>query len=108
MSQLIIHLVAGGPTNLLPHLQAYDGEDVCWVGVDRGVLALLDAGIMPKRAFGDFDSIDEQELQQLKNKLPHIDIWPAKKINRHRHCARLGAGTKGDENSLVWGDRRTT
>ena len=76
---MIIHLVAGGPTNLLPHLQAYDGEDVCWVGVDHGVLALLDAGIMPKRAFGDFDSIDEQELQQLKNKLPHIDIWPAEK-----------------------------
>ncbi|MCX8001667.1 MAG: thiamine diphosphokinase [Anoxybacillus mongoliensis] len=76
---MIIHLVAGGPTSFLPHLQAYDGEDVCWIGVDRGVLALLDAGIMPKRAFGDFDSIDERELQQLKNRLPHIDIWPSEK-----------------------------
>lgn len=76
---LIIHLVAGGPTSFLPHLQTYDGEDVCWVGVDRGVLALLDAGIMPKRAFGDFDSIDEHELQQLQTQLPHIDIWPAEK-----------------------------
>lgn len=76
---LIIHIVAGGPIRFLPHLQEYDGEDVCWVGVDRGVLALLHAGIMPKRAFGDFDSIDEQELQQLKMKLPHIDIWPAEK-----------------------------
>ncbi|MBB6175840.1 MULTISPECIES: thiamine diphosphokinase [Anoxybacillus] len=76
---MIIHLVAGGPTSFLPHLQAYDGEDVCWIGVDRGVLALLDAGIMPKRAFGDFDSMDERELQQLKKKLPHIDIWPSEK-----------------------------
>ncbi|ASA96245.1 thiamine diphosphokinase [Anoxybacillus flavithermus] len=76
---MIIHLVAGGPTSFLPHLKTYDGEDVCWVGVDRGVLALLDAGIMPKRAFGDFDSIAEYELQQLQTQLPHIDIWPAEK-----------------------------
>ncbi|MGG6432101.1 thiamine diphosphokinase [Anoxybacillus sp. D401a] len=76
---MIIHIVAGGPTSFLPHLQAYDREDVYWVGVDRGVLTLLHAGIMPKRAFGDFDSIDEQELQQLQTQLPHIDIWPAEK-----------------------------
>jgi thiamine pyrophosphokinase len=33
-----------------------------WVGVDKGTVTLLDAGIMPVEAFGDFDSItDEQE-----------------------------------------------
>jgi thiamine pyrophosphokinase len=76
---LIVHIVAGGPTNVLPHLSAYDNEDVYWIGVDRGVLTLLAEGIVPKRAFGDFDSISEQELQQLQTQLPHIDICPSEK-----------------------------
>jgi thiamine pyrophosphokinase len=77
--KMIVHILAGGPSEFVPNLLAYHHEGVCWVGVDRGVVELLKAGIVPKRAFGDFDSISEKELQWLKERVPHLDVWPSEK-----------------------------
>lgn len=56
-----INIVAGGPKNLIPDLTGYTDEHTLWIGVDKGTVTLLDAGIIPVEAFGDFDSITEQE-----------------------------------------------
>ncbi len=78
-THVLIHIVGGGPRHLLPDLRSYDGSDVQWVGVDRGTKALLDFGLRPVRAFGDFDSLPAEEVKRLREMLPELDIWPAEK-----------------------------
>ncbi|MCF6137062.1 thiamine diphosphokinase [Pseudalkalibacillus berkeleyi] len=66
-----ICLVAGGPRHLLPDTLE-QGDDRNYVGVDEGVIYLLNRGITPSAAFGDFDSISKQDLNMLSSK--NIDI----------------------------------
>ncbi|MGO2546205.1 thiamine diphosphokinase [Mammaliicoccus vitulinus] len=47
-----------------------------WIGVDRGTLELLNHQIMPIAAVGDFDSVTNEELHQIKKQ---IEIDPVKK-----------------------------
>ena len=57
-----INILAGGPDELLPNLNEYNGENEIWVGVDRGVYTLIKRNITPMIAFGDFDSVTKEEL----------------------------------------------
>lgn len=61
-----INLVAGGPSNLIPDFHLYDAANVIWVGIDRGVFYLLKAGFKPAAAFGDFDSVSEEEMTEIE------------------------------------------
>ncbi|WP_282061079.1 thiamine diphosphokinase [Bacillus pumilus] len=75
-----IHIVAGGPFEYIPPLKREASqEDILWIGVDRGTLFLLEQGIIPAKAFGDFDSVTEEELQELKEKLPALNVFQAEK-----------------------------
>lgn len=65
-----INLVAGGPENLIPDLSEYREKDTLWIGVDRGAVTLLDSGIVPDEAFGDFDSITTEQKKRLKKPPP--------------------------------------
>lgn len=47
-----------------------------WIGIDRGTLELLNHQIMPVAAVGDFDSVTNEELHQIKKQ---IEIDPVKK-----------------------------
>jgi len=76
---LIIHIVAGGPTERIPKLSNWHEEDVIWVGVDKGVAYLLKHNIVPAKAFGDFDSITKQELIAIKAQLPDAEVHPSEK-----------------------------
>ncbi len=76
---LIIHIVAGGPVACLPDLIQYQEEGVFWVGVDNGMMTLLECGITPDHAIGDFDSIDPEILEELKEMLPSMTIAPREK-----------------------------
>lgn len=69
---LIIHLLGGGPAELLPDFQSYKEDDVVWAGVDRGVYTLLSQGIQPKMAFGDFDSVSGEEFSYIENKVENL------------------------------------
>jgi thiamine pyrophosphokinase len=62
---MIINIVAGGPSNLIPELKKEDKGQL-WIGVDRGTLFLINHNINPDLAFGDFDSISELEFNQIK------------------------------------------
>lgn len=57
--------MAGGPQNYIPDLSDYMGIDSIWIGVDRGVLYLLNRDIPVNAAFGDFDSVNEKELAEI-------------------------------------------
>ncbi|MBC2329851.1 thiamine diphosphokinase [Listeria swaminathanii] len=75
----IIHIMVGGPASEIPDLAQYTNADISWVGVDRGAKRLLDRGIIPTIAMGDFDSLTTEELADLKTKVDEVLEFPAEK-----------------------------
>lgn len=64
---------------MIPDLTGYTADHTIWVGVDKGTVTLLDAGIIPDEAFGDFDSITEQERRQIEKAAPTLHVYQAEK-----------------------------
>ncbi|WP_100330869.1 thiamine diphosphokinase [Bacillus xiapuensis] len=88
-----IAIVGGGPESELADLNTYHNEDVCWVGVDRGNLYLLERGIVPQAAIGDFDSITDAEWIRIKTilKADQIQRFPSEKDQTDLEIALLWA-----------------
>jgi thiamine pyrophosphokinase len=76
---LIINILGGGPVDALPDLQSYDEKDCVWLGVDRGVFTLLSLGITPHYAFGDFDSVSQEEWEVIENKVANLRKYKPEK-----------------------------
>lgn len=51
-----------------------------WAAVDRGVYRLLKRGITPAVAFGDYDSVTEEELAWMGQQTNDLHIVPREKI----------------------------
>lgn len=49
------------------------------IGVDFGNINLINAGILPDLAVGDFDSVNADELKLIKTKAKELIILPAEK-----------------------------
>lgn len=41
--------------------------DAIYIGVDAGLLKILEAGLCPSLAIGDFDSMDEEQFERIKH-----------------------------------------
>ncbi|MBD1380002.1 thiamine diphosphokinase [Metabacillus arenae] len=74
-----INLVAGGPSYLLPELGDYHDSHSTWVGIDKGAVYLLEQGIIPHIAFGDFDSVTIEEKLFLDNHSVKLTTFQAEK-----------------------------
>ncbi|MFC7372127.1 thiamine diphosphokinase [Fictibacillus iocasae] len=59
-----IIIAAGGPPHYWPEID--HSEKAVYVGADRGVYHLLETGIIPHYAFGDFDSVTEEEKRKIQ------------------------------------------
>ncbi|MBU8877782.1 thiamine diphosphokinase [Bacillus sp. FJAT-29790] len=70
---MIINILAGGPEELLPDLKDYYSETDIWIGVDKGVLTLMSNGIIPSMAFGDFDSVTEEEMTMIEENVKELN-----------------------------------
>ncbi len=72
-----LNLMAGGPTAQLPaDWMAVPGD---WVGIDRGTLRLIDAGIQPLFCVGDFDSLTSDEFIRVQSAVPDFKRYPPEK-----------------------------
>ncbi|MFJ5622159.1 thiamine diphosphokinase [Peribacillus loiseleuriae] len=100
---MIISIVAGGPVALLPDLNVYREKTSIWVGVDRGVYTLMQHDIVPDAAFGDFDSVTEAELADIKKTLNHLEIYPTEKDETDLEIAFNWALSKHPEEIYVFG-----
>lgn len=74
---MIVMLTAGGPAEELPDLSFY--RQAVHIGVDAGVMTLLAHGIKPAEAVGDFDSVSDEEYEQIRAKFPSLERSPADK-----------------------------
>lgn len=70
MTQVI--LAAGGPPELWPDIKNALFSSPVWVGVDRGTWHLLERGIIPHMAIGDFDSLTKEELETVERNVAAI------------------------------------
>jgi thiamine pyrophosphokinase len=75
---VIIHILAGGPTDHHPDFALYENEETVWAAVDRGVYHMLQKGIVPDAAFGDYDSVSEEELSWMQQQTA-LHIVPKEK-----------------------------
>lgn len=75
----VINILVGGPISEWPD-QLTNGEiSGDWIAVDKGAIRLLKMGITPKIAVGDFDSTVDSEMQIVKSKIDHIEVFPPEK-----------------------------
>ena len=98
-----INIVAGGPPDLIPGLGQYDGDTVVWVGVDRGVYYLLQAGIRPARAFGDFDSVSDEEWAEIQKEVAELAAFQPEKDETDMELALNWALGQMPESISVFG-----
>lgn len=76
MKRVIV--VAGGEPTLWPSLATFSKSDH-WIGVDRGSLFLVERGIKPELAIGDFDSLNVDELAQVRLQAKEVISAPPEK-----------------------------
>jgi thiamine pyrophosphokinase len=56
---------AGGPDSEIADLTEFHHKDTVFIGADRGALHLLQRGIIPLEAVGDFDSVTKSEYDEI-------------------------------------------
>lgn len=71
------HIVLGGPENT--PLEINPDEQNLFVGVDRGALRLVERGVEPDLAIGDFDSITIEERHQVESRAHQFEAFQAEK-----------------------------
>lgn len=98
-----IYLVAGGPLSLVPDFQLFDDSEVVWVGIDRGVFYLLNAGIKPAMAFGDFDSVTLEELAEIEKEVSDLKKFIPEKDETDMELALNWAIEQQPESILIFG-----
>ncbi|MBH0165921.1 thiamine diphosphokinase [Fictibacillus sp. 7GRE50] len=99
-----ISIVAGGPEHLIPDLKAYDlSSDHIWIGVDRGTLFLLRNDIFPQYAFGDFDSVSDDERRSIMNSSIKVNQYRSEKDSTDMEIALEWALKQNPEQILIFG-----
>ncbi|MBD7983487.1 thiamine diphosphokinase [Sporosarcina sp. Sa2YVA2] len=96
-------ICAGGPKEELLDLHLYCSEESIFIGVDRGTLHLLDVGITPAIAVGDFDSISDEELQQVKRSVQEVIEFDSNKDETDTELAVTRAIDFKPENIILTG-----
>lgn len=61
-----IIICAGGPEEEIIPLAPFVNEGFLFIGADRGTLRLLEEGISPDAAVGDFDSVTPKEMARIE------------------------------------------
>lgn len=95
---MIIHILAGGPAENCADFSKYESDDIIWAAVDRGVYRLLKRGIKPVAAFGDYDSVTEEELTWMQEQKRDLHIVAKEKDETDLEIAiRWALGQKPSE-----------
>lgn len=74
-----VNIMVGGPQALVPKEQVLQRQNETWIGVDHGATLLLNWGIRPVAAIGDFDSTTTAEMARLQSQLAEIKTFPPAK-----------------------------
>lgn len=98
-----VAIVAGGPDAFIPNLSLYQNQVNYWIGADIGSCLLLEAKIKPDLAIGDFDSITENQLKQVKENANQVKVFPVEKNETDLELAILEAIALKPKNLFIFG-----
>ncbi|MFW0779918.1 thiamine diphosphokinase [Rossellomorea marisflavi] len=98
-----ISILAGGPTSYLPPLVDVPMDGHIWVGVDRGVFTLLEKGMEPHVAFGDFDSVSPREWQLISSRVEEVNRYRPEKDETDLELALNWAVEQDPEDITIYG-----
>ncbi|WP_298826222.1 thiamine diphosphokinase [uncultured Planococcus sp.] len=70
-------LIAGGPAGELPDFSFF--PEALYIGIDSGTLVLLEKGIHPTAAVGDFDSVTAEDYEKILAIFPEMARSPSEK-----------------------------
>ncbi|MCJ7839599.1 thiamine diphosphokinase [Lederbergia sp. NSJ-179] len=98
-----IHIVAGGPPQLIPDLTLFDGNDVLWIGVDRGVYYVLKYNLAPTLAIGDFDSVTPEEWELIQRSTKELETYHPEKDETDMELALIWASQQNPTNIKIFG-----
>lgn len=68
--------MVGGPKGNIPVDQVLKRKGQIWLAVDYGATFLLNQGIIPQVALGDFDSTDQNEYRYLQKRIKVVKKFP--------------------------------
>lgn len=74
-----IGIMLGGPGASIPFLNEEIKKTAQWIGVDYGTIRLLEAGMIPMTAIGDFDSVNNEEWEMINRKVKDVKTFPSEK-----------------------------
>ena len=94
-------LTAGGPASELPDFSLL--PDALFIGVDAGTVTLLEKGIKPAAAVGDFDSVSKQQLENIKELFPNLELAAAEKDQTDTELALEKAISYNPETIIITG-----
>lgn len=83
-------------------LDSVDKNDYL-IAVDRGALWLLERGIVPAIAIGDFDSVNKEELSLIKKKIKKVLIYTPRKNYSDMELAVRKAISFRPEEIIIFG-----
>ncbi|MCA1062328.1 thiamine diphosphokinase [Rossellomorea sp. AcN35-11] len=98
-----LNLVAGGPERYIPYLKTYNSGEVKWIGVDRGVYTILQQGMKPHAAFGDFDSVNEEEWKFIQSQVQKVNRYQPEKDETDLELALNWAIEQNPEKINIFG-----
>jgi len=94
-------IVSGGPDNLLPDIKKYKVD--YWIGADFGAITIIEKQLPLYLAIGDFDSIDECQLEIVKANAKMVQTLPAQKDETDTEVAINKAIQLGATEILLFG-----
>ncbi|MDN4494199.1 thiamine diphosphokinase [Ureibacillus aquaedulcis] len=82
---------SGGPRDELCSFDELKSQNALFIGADRGALYLIEEGIVPVEIVGDFDSLTEEEWQQVSQIALSVEKVQAEKDDTDTDLALLKA-----------------
>ncbi|MBO0600973.1 thiamine diphosphokinase [Sporosarcina sp. E16_3] len=94
---------AGGPDSEIADLREFHHKDTVFIGADRGALHLLQRGIIPLEAVGDFDSVTKSEYDEIAAAVRIIGRFRSEKNETDTELAVERALSYGPERVILTG-----
>lgn len=100
-----IRIVTGGPEEALPDLVtiAAGMDGALWCGADRGALVLAECGINMEAAFGDFDSVTDEELTVIRQSANNVYVYPPEKNETDLELCLAWAYRQKPDRIIIYG-----
>lgn len=101
MKRIIV--VGGGPKSYIPDLKTFDCHQSFLIGADQGAEVLVEQGLTPDLAIGDFDSVTSSSLEEIKKKSREVHTFPDEKNETDLELAMNEALKRKPEHILLFG-----